>query len=264
MPEGNEIHRFAEQHAAAFAGKRVRVDSPNGGFADAEVLNGRKLLRVDAVGKHLGYNFGRDLILHIHLGMYGDFHQGRMPFPPVKGALRLRIYTKTDWIELRGGTDTSIFTQAKWESLLKRLGPDPLIPGSDPKPAFEKIAKRNTSIGALLMDQSVIAGIGNIYRAELLYRAKIHPLRPGKDVDPGMLKSIWRDAVKLLGEGVKNTRYVTTLAKDRPHKRGPVHEDEEHYVYRRHGKPCFVCGTKIERADLAGRTVYWCPNCQKK
>jgi endonuclease-8 len=263
MPEGNEIHRFAERHAAAFAGKRVGVDSPNGGFPDADVLDGRKLIGVEAIGKHLGYNFGRDLILHVHLGMYGTFKGGKLPLPPVKGALRLRIYTKTDWIELRGGTDTSIFTQAKWESLLKRLGPDPLIPGSDPKPVFEKIAKRNTPIGALLMDQSVFAGIGNIYRAELLYRARIHPLRPGKNVTPAALKGIWNDARKLLHEGVKNTRYVTTRAKDRPHKSNPVLEEELHYVYRRHGKPCFVCGTKIERADLAGRTVYWCPTCQK-
>ncbi|WP_158751959.1 Fpg/Nei family DNA glycosylase [Acidobacterium sp. S8] len=264
MPEGNQIHRFAEEHAAVFAGKRVHVDSPNGGFADAEVLDGHKLIRVDAIGKHLGYRFGRDLILHVHLGMYGDFKQGKMPLPPVKGALRLRIYTKSDWMELRGGTDTSIFTDEKWQLLRDRLGPDPLIPGSDPKPAFEKIAKRNTSIGALLMDQSVFAGIGNIYRAELLFRARIHPLRPGKDVNLASLKSIWKDAQTLMSAGVKDTRYVTTSAKDRPHPRGPVREEEERYVYRRHGKPCFICGTKIERAELATRTVYWCPNCQKK
>ncbi|QNI32297.1 Fpg/Nei family DNA glycosylase [Alloacidobacterium dinghuense] len=263
MPEGNEIHRFAENHARVFARKRVRVDSPNGGFPDAEILDGRKLARIDAVGKHLGYHFGRDLILHIHLGMFGDFHQGEIPLPPARGALRLRIYTKTDWIELRGGTDTSIFGHADWQALLKRLGPDPLIAGSDPEPAFEKIAKRDTPIGALLMDQSVIAGIGNIYRAEILYRARIHPLRPGREVDHAALKGIWRDAKKLMGAGVRDTRYVTTLAKDRPHKTGPVREDEERYVYRRHGKPCFVCGTKIQRADLAGRTIYWCPKCQK-
>ncbi|HVW77776.1 MAG TPA: DNA-formamidopyrimidine glycosylase family protein [Alloacidobacterium sp.] len=262
MPEGNEIHRFANEHNAAFAGKQVHVDSPNGGFPDAEILDGRKLQHVDAIGKHLGYNFGRDLILHVHLGMYGDFKQGKLPLPEVKGALRLRIYTKTDWIELRGGTDTSIFREAKWQSLLKRLGPDPLIPHSDPKPAFAKIAKRSTPIGALLMDQSVIAGIGNIYRAELLFRAQIHPLRPGKDVALSALKSIWKDAQKLMSEGVKDTRYITTRAKDRPHPRGPVREDEERYVYRRHGKPCFVCGTKIQRAELATRTVYWCPTCQ--
>ncbi len=178
MPEGNEIHAFAQRHAAMFAGKKVRVDSPNGRVSDAEILDGRKLLGVDAVGKHLGYNFGRDLVLHVHLGMYGDFREGKMPLPEVKGAVRLRIYTKTDWLELRGGTDTSIFSHTKWESLLKRLGPDPLRQGAVPSPGFEKILKRNTPVGALLMDQSVFAGIGNIYRAELLFRARMNPWRP--------------------------------------------------------------------------------------
>jgi endonuclease-8 len=263
MPEGNEIHRFAEEHAAVFSGRRVRVDSPNGGFPDAEILDERKLLRVDAVGKHLGYHFGRDLILHIHLGMFGDFKQGRTPLPPERGALRLRIYTKTDWIELRGGTDTSIFTHVDWESLLARLGPDPLIPGADPEPAFEKIERRLTPIGALLMDQSVIAGIGNIFRAELLYRAGTNPDRPGKEVGLPALRGIWKDARALMKMAMDDRRIVTTKSKDRPHRWGPVLDDEVHYVYRRHGKPCYVCGATIERKDMGGRTVYWCPVCQK-
>src|SRR5580698_3295123 len=183
MPEGNEIHRFAERHASAFAGRRVKVDSPNGGFPDARILDGRTLRSVEAVGKHLGYVFGRDLIVHIHLGMYGDFWEGKMPLPAEKGALRLRVWTKTDWIELRGATDCSIFDEAKWKLLLARLGPDPLREDADPKPAFEVIAKRKTAIGLLVMDQTIVAGIGNIFRAELLYRAKVHPERPGKDVE---------------------------------------------------------------------------------
>src|SRR5271154_978387 len=136
MPEGNEIHRFAELHAEAFAGKRVHVDSPNGGFPDAEILDGRTLRSVEAVGKHLGYVFGRDLILHIHLGLYGAFWEDRMPLPPEKGALRLRIYTKSDWIELRGGTDPSIFDEEKGQALLARLGPDPLREDADARNAF--------------------------------------------------------------------------------------------------------------------------------
>ncbi len=263
MPEGNEIHRFAERHARAFAGRRVRVDSPNGGFPDAEVLNGRTLRSVEAVGKHLGYIFGRDLILHIHLGMYGDFWEGRMPLPPEKGALRLRIYTKSDWIELRGGTDTSIFSEEKWQALLARLGPDPLREGSDPKSAFAVIGKRSTPIGLLLMDQSVIAGIGNIFRAELLYRARISPFRPGKETSAASLRGIWKDAQTLMRVAMEDRRIVTTRAKDRPHRRGPVQDEEVHYVYRRHGKPCYVCGATIERKAMGGRTVYWCPVCQK-
>lgn len=263
MPEGNEIHRFAERHAKAFAGKRVHVDSPNGGFPDAELLNGKRLRTVNAVGKHLGYVFGRDLILHIHLGMYGDFWEGKMPLPPEKGALRLRIYTKMDWIELRGSTDTTIFSAEKWQTLLARLGPDPLRKDSDPEHAFALIGKRNTPIGMLLMDQSVIAGIGNIFRAELLCRARINPFRPGKQVGIVSLRGIWKDVRALMRATMDDRRIVTTRPKDRPHSRGPAKDHEVHYVYRRHGKECYVCGATIEKADMGGRTVYWCPVCQK-
>src|SRR4051812_10284156 len=190
MPEGNEIHRWAERHAAAFAGKAVRVDGPQGRFTDADAINGRKLERVMAVGKHLGYDFGRDRILHVHLGLQGDFTEGSGPLPPVKGALRLRMwnavavkkpaaagqssrhawYSEDDgtaslppeqvaWVELRGPMDCTIYTQEQWETLSRRLGPDPL--GNDPagrdapERAFAKIAKSKKPIGALLMEQDV-------------------------------------------------------------------------------------------------------------
>jgi endonuclease VIII len=263
MPEGNEIHRFAERHAAAFKGRRVHVDSPNGAFPDAEVLNGRTLRSVEAVGKHLGYVFGRDLILHLHLGMYGDFWEGKMPLPPEKGALRLRVWTKTDWIELRGATDCSIFDAAKWRSLMARLGPDPLREEADPTSAFEVISQRKTPIGLLLMDQSVIAGIGNIFRAELLFRGGINPNRPGNAAGDKALRGIWKDAQVLMAAAMEDRRIVTTRPKDRPHRRGPALDDEVHYVYRRHGKPCYVCGATIKREAMGGRTVYWCPVCQK-
>jgi endonuclease-8 len=268
MPEGNEIHRFAERHAAALAGKRLHVDSPNGAFPDASLLDGRILKSVEAYGKHLGYVFGRDLIVHVHLGMFGDFWEGTMPMPPEKGALRLRMWTKTDWVELRGATDCSIFDAEKWQALLERLGPDPLREESDPAPAFAVIEKRKTPIGLLLMDQSVFAGIGNIFRAELLYRAKVNPERAGKAVGATELRGIWRDAKTLMRAAMIDCRIVTTKAKDRPHPRGTtqdgsVQDGEVHYVYRRHGKPCFVCGATIKKQDMGGRTVYWCPECQK-
>ena len=92
MPEGNEIHRWAERHAAAFGGRAVRVDGPQGRFTDSAVIDGRKLERVMAVGKHLGYDFGKDRILHVHLGLQGDFTEGSGPLPAVRGALRLRMW----------------------------------------------------------------------------------------------------------------------------------------------------------------------------
>jgi endonuclease-8 len=263
VPEGNEIHRFAERHAVALAGKRLRVDSPNGAFPDASILDGRILKSVEAFGKHLGYVFAPDLIVHIHLGMFGDFWEGKMPLPPEKGALRLRMWTKTDWVELRGATDCSVFDGKKWQALLDRLGPDPLHEESDPAPAFAVIEKRSTPIGLLLMDQSIFAGIGNIFRAELLFRAKVNPARPGRAVGITALRGIWRDARKLMRSAMDDRRIVTTKPKDRPHPSGAVQDQEVHYVYRRHGKPCFVCGATIKKQDMGGRTVYWCPDCQK-
>jgi endonuclease VIII len=267
MPEGNEVHRFRDRKAAIFTGRTLHADSPSGQFPDAALLDGRKLRGIIAHGKHLGYDFGRDLILHVHLGRFGDFTEGTGPLAEPKGALRLRIWTQSrkqnDWLELRGPSDCSIYDQKKWERLMARLGPDPLEKGADPKPAFATIAERKTPIGMLLMDQSVFSGIGNIYRAELLYRARLSPFRPGMDVEPRRIRAIWKDAMAVMADGMIDRRIVTTRAKDRPHPRGPAERGEVHYVYRRKGKPCLVCGTAIQSRDMAGRTLYWCPVCQK-
>jgi endonuclease-8 len=292
MPEGNEIHRWAERHMAAFGGKAVRVDGPQGRFTDAEVLDGRKLLGVMAVGKHLGYDFGKDRILHVHLGLQGDFTEGSGPLPEVRGALRLRMWNaaavkrpaesgvskrhgwyseddgtghiapeKVAWVELRGPMDCTVYSQPQWEKLLDRLGPDPLN-GDGPEKAIAKIAKSKKSVGELLMDQSVAAGIGNIFRAELLYRAKLNPFIPGKEVAENTLRSIWKDAGVLMKAGMVDRRIVTTKPSDRPHSEGQVLKEEAHYVYRRQGRPCFVCGTKILTKVVAGRNLFWCPSCQ--
>src|SRR6202021_1465521 len=106
MPEGNEIHRWAERHSAAFAGKTVRVDGPQGRFTDSSMIDGRKLKRVLAVGKHLGYDFGKDLILHVHLGLQGDFTEGSGPLPEVRGAPRLRMWNEAA-VKKAAGPDAS-------------------------------------------------------------------------------------------------------------------------------------------------------------
>jgi endonuclease-8 len=292
VPEGNEIHRWAERHTAAFAGRPVRVDGPQGRFTDADVLDGRKLERVMAVGKHLGYDFGKDRILHVHLGLQGDFSEGSGPLPELKGALRLRMWNaaavkrpavpgvskrhgwysdddgtdnidadKVAWIELRGPMDCSVYSQEKWDGLLKRLGPDPLN-GDGPERMVAKVAKSRKPIGELLMDQTVAAGVGNIYRAELLYRARLSPFRVGKDVEEKTLRSIWKEAGVLMKAGMVDRRIVTTKPADRPHKTGQALKEEAHYVYRRNGRPCFVCGTDVLKKEMAGRNLFWCTVCQ--
>jgi endonuclease-8 len=289
MPEGNEIHRWAARHEAAFGGRAVRVDGPQGRFTDADVIDGRKLERVMAVGKHLGYDFGKDRILHVHLGLQGDFTEGSGPLPEVRGALRLRMWSgakvkepagadaskphrwyseddgsdnlppeKIAWVELRGPMDCSIYSQEMWEALLKRLGPDPLN-GDGAEKFVARVKKSKKTIGELMMDQTVAAGIGNIFRAELLFRARLNPFTQGNEVEDMALRSIWKDAGVLMMAAMVDRRIVTTKPKDRPHKTGPVLKEETHYVYRRQGRPCFVCGTKILTKVMAGRNLFWCP-----
>jgi endonuclease-8 len=265
MPEGNELHRWANLHNQVFAGKRVHVDSPQGRFLEAPLLDNRILRKVTAVGKHLGYDFGviegQPRILHIHMGLYGDFTEGHPPLPEPRGALRLRIWTKHDWLELRGPTDCSLWTQSQWQSLLDRLGPDPLN-RDRPTHMLERIARRKTAIGLLLMDQSILSGVGNIYRAELLFRARLSPFRPGNQVPQQTLKALYKDAVQLMPHAMVDRRIVTTRPKDRPHRTGEALDEEAHYVYRRQGRPCFLCGTPVQTQLMAARNLFWCPTCQ--
>lgn len=263
MPEGNELHHHALHHAQLFAGCTVTVDAPNGRFADgAALLNNRKLRSVEAYGKHLFYNFGRGRQLHIHLGLYGKFREGEMPYPEPKGALRLRISTAEHWLELRGPTACDVITEKHRDQFLARIGPDPLRDEADPAVAVQRIGKSRSPIGALLMDQSVLSGIGNIYRAELLFRARLHPLRPGHSVPPKALRTLWQDAVTLMHSGMIDRRIVTTEPTHRPHPKGKARPGETHYVYRRKGLPCLLCGTEIQLKTFVGRKLYWCPGCQ--
>ena len=173
----------------------------------------------------------------------------------------MRIWDKAQWLELRGPTDCSVWPDEKWGKLLARLGPDPLNKDK-PGKMIERISARRTPIGALLMDQSIVSGVGNIYRAELLFRARVSPFRPGKDVPEQVLKSMWKDACALMPAGMVDRRIVTTKPKDRPHKMGEPLNEEAHYVYRRQGRPCFICGTKVETKVFGGRNLFWCPACQ--
>jgi endonuclease-8 len=221
--------------------------------------------------------------------LQGDFTEGSGPLPAVRGALRLRMWNaaavkkaagadaskphrwyseddgsdnlapeKVAWVELRGPMDCSVYTQEMWEMLLKRLGPDPLN-GDGAEKFVERVKKSKKTIGELLMDQSVAAGIGNIFRAELLFRARLNPFTPGNKVEESRLRSIWKEAGVLMKAAMVDRRIVTTKPKDRPHTKGQALKEETHYVYRRQGRPCFVCGTKILTEVMAGRNLFWCP-----
>jgi endonuclease-8 len=269
VPEGHPRYRLARELQQTFAGRPVHVTSPQGRFtAGAAILDGRVLQEAFSYGKHLFADFGGD-VLHVHLGLYGSFAGGNGNPPPAKGALRMRwVADGPDrtgvWSDLRGPTTCEVLAAPEVKTILDRLGPDPLRPRADGERAHRRIAGSRTAIGALLMDQSVLAGVGNVYRAELLFRHRVSPFRPGREVDGVLWRDMWADLVALMRSGVRMGRIVTTRPEDRSRRRGAVQGDDAHYVYRRTGLPCRVCGTGIRTEVMAGRNLYWCPVCQAR
>src|SRR6185437_14100713 len=122
--------------------------------------------------------------------------------------------------------------------LFARLGPDPLRRDADPTRAWQRIRRSRTSIAALLMDQAVVAGIGNVYRAELLFRHRIDPYLPGQALPLASWEAMWLDLVPLMRHGVRVGRIETIRPADRVRKRGRLAPEEARYVYRRAGLPC--------------------------
>jgi endonuclease-8 len=267
VPEGHTLYRLAREQSELFAGRPVRLSSPQGRFAaGAALLDGRVLDEIFSYGKHLFAGFGADTV-HVHLGLYGTFISGAGAPPPARGALRMRWEGEGPdgtgvWADLRGPTACEVLPAPEVDRILARLGPDPLRPRADGTRAHRRIAGSRTPVGALLMDQSVLAGVGNVYRAELLFRHRISPFRPGRDVGAELWARMWTDLVTLMRSGVRLGRIVTTRPEDRSRRRGAVQRDDAHYVYRRTGLPCRVCGTEIRTQVMVGRNLYWCPACQ--
>ncbi|GLZ37754.1 zinc finger domain-containing protein [Actinokineospora sp. NBRC 105648] len=267
MPEGHTLHRLARSHQRTYAGQPLAVTSPQGRFASgASLVDGQVLAKAEAHGKHLFHNYVNGHTVHIHLGLYGKFTDGTPPAPAPVGQIRMRLVSSTQWTDLRGPTACEVLTPDEVAAIHARLGPDPLRRDADPDKAWTKIAKSRTSIAVLLMDQSVVAGIGNIYRAELLFRHGIHPLIPGRSLDHTVWKEMWPDLATLMRLGVRRGRIDTVRDEHLPEATGRAPRQDRHggevYVYRRTGQPCLVCGTPVMGEVLAARNNYWCPTCQ--
>ena len=309
MPEGHSVHRLARQFGDVFTGERLAVSSPQGRFVHgAALLDGHTLTGSAAHGKHLFLEFEHGLLLHVHLGLYGAWDFGGdagfrgassigaprklgerevyedgataapAPYegPPAPvGAVRVRLASAHGWADLRGATTCATITEEEAADVLARLGPDPLrnLPG-DRDSFVTGILARRTPVAALLMDQKVIAGVGNVYRAELLFRQGLDPWLAGKALSADAARQLWDDTVAVMSDGVRDGRIITTP----PHywsgpaggaprgggsRSGLPAPEESHFVYRRQGLECRDCGTPVALTDLGARKLYWCPGCQK-
>jgi endonuclease-8 len=262
MPEGHTIHRLAKDHASALRGAPVGVSSPQGRFSDgAALVDGSVLAGVEAYGKHLFYDFGEHRLLHVHLGLFGKFWAVPVPPPPTNRAVRLRLSGASGGFDLSGPTACELLDPAGRAAIVARLGPDPLRRDADPARALAAIRRRRSPIGQALLDQSVLAGIGNVYRAEVLFTHGLHPLVPCQDVDAETWDSMWAWLVRQLRLGVKEQRIITVDPKEVGRSRGRIPRGEATYVYKQ--ERCRRCGNEVRRWDLAGRWAYACEVCQR-
>lgn len=276
MPEGHVIHRLATGLTTRFGGEEVSVVSPQGRFAtEASLLDGSVLTDAEAWGKHLFVHFTAGTV-HIHLGLIGTLQFEPLAAP--RGQVRLRIADDTVAADLRGPQRCALVTPVEEGAAVAKLGVDPLrvVGGGTPagelnarklETALAKTRRSSKPVGALLMDQALYAGVGSIYRTEVLFRLGIDPTRPGKSLTTAELDEIWSDMVDLMTYGEVAGRIDTVRPEHTPEAMGRPPRKDDHggevYVYRRAGLPCLVCGTPVETGEMAGRKIYWCPVCQR-
>jgi endonuclease-8 len=257
VPEGHTIHRAARDHHGILASKQLAVSSPQGRFSDgASLLTGQLCLAVEAFGKHLLYRFNNGDVLHIHLGLFGRIRKSKLPLVEPRGEVRVRLVSDTHVIDINGPTICQVLTGQEVLSLIDRIGPDVLRSDADPGLAFNRITKSKAPIGRLIMDQSVMAGIGNIYRSEILWRQAVHPETPGKAIDRKTFDRIWDDAKALLKIGVKRNAIITVDGA-RPSK--SRYCERVNIFAKDH---CPTCTEKIRRFEINGRRTFVCDTCQ--
>lgn len=267
MPEGNVIHHQARRLRTAFGRRRVEIDSPQGRFGQgAALVDGLTLHDAQAFGKHLILGFGPDRSIHVHLGLFGKWRIGRGGLPEPHGQIRMRLRNDTHYAELRGPTACEVLSDEERDTLIARIGPDPLRSDADPLRAWARVERSRQAIGALLMDQRVFAGVGNIYRAEVLFRHQVSPFRAGAQVSWSEFDGMWTDLVALMTQGTKRGRIDTVRPEHAPEVTGRAARRDRHggevYVYRREGQACFLCDGEIAMCSMQGRKLYWCPRCQ--
>jgi endonuclease VIII len=261
VPEGHTIHRLARDHAAWFAGDTVRVHSPQGRFVDgARLLDGTVLAGTDAIGKHLFHRFEVGSVVHVHLGLFGRFLQHPTPPPAPRDTVRYRVVGAERTIDLVGATACELLDDGEVARIVARLGPDPLRRDADPDRAYAALQRRSVPIGRALLDQAVVAGIGNVYRAELLFVHGLHPEQPARTVGEERWAQMWATLVTWMRSGVRMGRIVTVDPDEAGVPRSRIRRADATYVYRQ--PTCRRCTTAIRRWDLAGRWAYACESCQ--
>jgi endonuclease-8 len=254
VPEGHILHRLASE-MAELVGPVLSASSPQGRFA-AEAVDGQRLGGVEAYGKRLLVDTAGGRTVHVHLGMRGKW----LRFSPVTGPglpqVRLRLAVPdVAWDLIAPGTCELLNAQGR-SALVTGLGPDPLRPDADWHQAYRLVSAHPGSIGAALLHQSRIAGVGNVFRAEVLHGMRMPPSRPARSVTAEEFAELWARLQAMMTRAVADGRIITVESEDRL----AIPEAESRRVYKQ--KSCRDCGTPILTGTIEGRTTYACPRCQ--
>ncbi len=250
MAEGDTILRAARRLGAAFTGETLAVSAPNprGRAAGVERLDGRRLDRVSSHGKNLLLHCG-DLVLHSHMGMNGSWHvypRGATWRKPRRAAWVVLAGERQEAVQF-GGPTLRLIPAARFsrDPQLARLGPDILAPDLDLDEAVRSLRTDSArTLGDALLDQTLIAGIGNIFKSEACFAARLDPWRPLADLGDDDLRAVLAAARSLMQEAVATGRHA--------------------YAVYRARRPCPNCGGRVVSRGQGdtNRTTYWCPRCQ--
>lgn len=269
VPEGQVSHRNAIRFGAALTGRElVRVDAPDPRLADRglpALLTGDHVTSAEAVGKHHLLRFASGRVLHSHLMMNGVWRLNPAARAPRPGGLMLALWTDAHVASLYRCPNVRLLEPG--EPLprgLRATGPDLLDAGVDPAAAAAAALARlepSRQIGEALMDQRVVAGIGNVYKSETCFLAGIDPWRAVGSLTEDEARLLGETAARLIADDVRSGGRIRTY---RP-EGAPPWSRESKWVYGRRRKPCRRCGTPVRSRGQgdANRTTYWCPSCQR-
>ena len=261
MPEGHTIHRLARDQNREFAGQALIVTSPQGRFATgAARLHGQLLNEIEPWGKHLFYRFGEDLILHIHLGLYGKYRYHDNPPPVPRGQVRLRAIGQRRSFDLAGPNCCELLTPDQARQICDRLGPDPLRSDSNPDEARGRVASTRRAIGAVLLDQRIFAGVGNIFRTEALFINRIHPELPANQLSERQFDGLWDSLTHMMKIGLRYNRIITVNLDQLSRPPSRLSAAERTNIYK--SEICPACRGPVTRIQQAARQLFYCGVCQ--
>ena len=273
MPEIPEIETLKVQAQEMLVGKRVAallarpaIKPRLGEEATCSALTGMRVSGTDRRGKMLVLRFDERLALIVHLMLQGQVllvpDEGEFDYGRVPVGIRFDDKTRLEFRQIGLRIPRLVALEdLEFVPEIAKLG----IDASSPELTLERFTDilkgRRGAVKALLMDQEVIAGLGNTYSNEILFAARVHPERDIRTLTPEEVEAIYRSVVPALRRGLE---YGGSSAEAYLHLDGtPGHFHEHAYVFRRAGQPCLECGTKIKRLEVGGRSAFFCPQCQK-